>query len=107
MIFITTTCPDCGVAEIPLSSVVLRVNTETARSQCAIRCTSCGARFTKKADDGMSLLLETFGVKIEEWSRPAEVDERPEHLPPIQRDELDAFAEALHSAEDLAALLAK
>ena len=49
----------------------------------------------------MSLLLVTFGVTVEPWSRPAEVDERPTHHAPITLEELDAFAAALRDADDL------
>lgn len=101
--FLTTNCPDCGDVEVPLESVVLRVNDETARAICSIRCT-CGARFTKPVDDSSCLLLETFGVLVEEWRRPAEVDERPTHLPPMTQYEIDCFVALLSTADALAPL---
>jgi hypothetical protein len=101
MNFVTTDCPGCGEAEIPLESVILRVCEDDDSARCAIHCTHCGSRFSKAVDDGMSLLLVTFGVTVEPWSRPAELDERPTHHAPITLEELDAFAAALESIDDL------
>lgn len=102
--FITTTCPVCGEIETPLDAVVLRVNEETARALCSIRCVICGSRYTKPVDDSSCLLLETFGVRIEEWTRPAEVDERPAHLPPMSPEEIDTFVALLSTADMLVPL---
>jgi transcriptional regulator NrdR family protein len=101
MTFVTTDCPGCGEAEIPLESVTLRVCDDDDSVRCAIRCTHCGSRFSKSVDDGMSVLLVTFGVTVENWSRPAEVDERPLHHAPISYEELEAFADALAAADDV------
>jgi hypothetical protein len=101
MTFVTTDCPGCGKAEIPLESVTLRVCEDDDSTCCAIRCTHCGSRFNKVVDDGMSVLLVTVGVHVESWRRPAEVDERPLDNTPISYDELEAFADALHGADDL------
>jgi hypothetical protein len=40
-------------------------------------------------------------VTVENWSRPAEVDERPLHHAPISYEELEAFADALAAADDV------
>jgi hypothetical protein len=101
MTFVTTDCPGCGEAEIPLDSVTLRVCDDDDSACCAIRCTHCGCRFSKAVDDGMSVLLVTVGVTVENWSRPAEVDERPRDHAPISFEELEAFADALAATDDL------
>lgn len=105
MTFITTACPNCGEVEIPLGNIVLRVCEDDDSARCALRCTDCGARFSKRVDDAMSLLLVTVGVNVESWSRPAEVDERPLHHPPIRFEELEEFAAALGRAEDVMSLV--
>ena len=105
MTFVTTDCPGCGEAEIPLDSVTLRVCEDDDSTRCAIQCTHCGSRFDKAVDDGMSVLLVTFGVQVENWSRPAEVDERPLHHAPISYEELEAFADALAAADDVMPLV--
>ncbi len=103
--FITTECPTCGEVEIPIDAVVLRVCEDDDTARCAIRCGHCGARFSKRADDGMSLLLVAVGVTVEPWRRPAEIDERPLHHPPIRFEELEDFAAALHAADDVLSLV--
>ncbi len=101
MSFVTTACPNCGEVEIPLESVILRVCEDDQSASCALVCPECAARFAKQVDDGMSLLLVTFGVEVEPWERPAEVDERPIDAPPISYEELERFADALHAADDI------
>jgi hypothetical protein len=105
MSFVTTSCPECGEVEIPLDTVILRVCEDNDTSSCALRCPQCRTRFTKPVDDGMSVLLVTFGVSVEPWQRPAEVDERPLFDTPISYEELEAFADALAVAEDLMPLV--
>jgi hypothetical protein len=105
MNFVTTECPGCGEAEIPLDEVTLRVCEDDDSARCAIRCVHCGSRFSKAVDDGMSVLLVTFGVAVETWRRPAEVDERPSHHGPISHEELEAFAAALRDADDVLPLV--
>ncbi len=105
MSFITTNCPDCGPTDIAIEHVILRINEDTDRSAAAIRCPACGTRFSQRVDDGMAILMYTVGVRVETWSRPAEVDERPTGLPPISHDELADFAATLHATDDVGALL--
>jgi hypothetical protein len=105
MSFITTSCPECGPTDIAIEHVTLRVNEETQRSAAAIVCPQCGSRFNQKVDDGMAILMYTVGVRLETWSRPAEVDERPSGLPPISHDELVGFAAALGATDDVGSLL--
>ena len=100
MTFITTNCPECGEVEVPLESVVLRVSAEDHSATVVVCCTNCGARFVKPVDDGMSVLMVTVGVEVQTWFRPAEVDERPTHLPPIDGTELEEFATLLSSTDD-------
>jgi hypothetical protein len=101
MSFVTTSCPECGEVEIPLDTVILRVCEDNDSASCALLCPQCGARFTKPVDDGMSVLLVTFGVNIEPWQRPAEVDERPIFDTPISYEELESFADAIHATDDV------
>ena len=100
MTFITTNCPDCGEVEVPLESVLLRICAEDDSTAVVVCCTNCGARFVKDVDDGMSVLMVTVGVEVQTWSRPAEVDERPTHLPPIDSSELEEFAALLSNTDD-------
>ena len=105
MSFVTTDCPECGEVEIPLETVILRVCEDNDTSTCALLCPACGARFSKPVDDGMSVLLVTFGVNVEPWQRPAEVDERPQLDTPISYEELEAFIDALQDADDVMPLV--
>jgi hypothetical protein len=101
MTFVTTDCPGCGEAEIPLDSVTLRVCEDDDSTRCAIRCTHCGSHFDKPVDDGMSVLLVTFGVHVENWSRPVDVVDGRVVQGPISDEELDAFADALAAVDDV------
>jgi uncharacterized Zn finger protein len=105
MSFITTSCPNCGPTDIGIEHVVLRINEDTQRSAAAIQCPECGTRFSQRVDDGMAILMYTVGVRAESWCRPAEVDERPEGLPPISHQELADFAATLRATNDVGALL--
>lgn len=105
--FITTECPECGDVDVPLGEIVLRVCEDDGSARCVVRCPRCGARFSKEAGDGMSVLLVTVGVTVESWSRPAEVDERPRHLAPIRFEEFDRFAAALRDTDDPLSLLTR
>lgn len=105
MTFVTTDCPSCGTVEVPLDDVVLRVCEDDDRARLAVRCSACGTRFSKRVDDGMNILLVTVGVTVETWQRPAEVDERPLHHPPIRFDELEAFVAELRATDSVLELL--
>ncbi|MCC6226952.1 MAG: hypothetical protein IT195_11185 [Microthrixaceae bacterium] len=105
MTFITTDCPGCGEVEIPLGDVTLRVCEDDDSARCAIRCVHCGARFSKRVEDGMSLLLVAVGVEVDPWTRPAEVDERPLHLSPIALEEIEQFVSSLRAADNPLSLL--
>lgn len=99
MTYLTTNCPSCGEIDLPLDEVVLRVNDDDGTGACVVRCPACGARLSKEADDPMMILLVAAGVEVETWTRPAEVDERPEGLEPLTHADLVAFGAALDSGE--------
>lgn len=95
MPLITTTCPTCGEIELPITDVVLRVCDDDQSGACVVVCPECGARFSKRADDAMMIVLVTFGIDVVVWSRPAEVDERPVEHPPLSNHDMDRFSMAL------------
>jgi ribosomal protein S27E len=102
--FITTECPTCGPTDIAIGHVVLVVDEAADRSFASIRCPACGARFCRRVDDGMCLLMTAVGVVVRERTRPAEVDERPVGGPPLTSAEVEAFAAVLSSGADLVQL---
>ncbi|HKY16737.1 MAG TPA: hypothetical protein VJM33_17560 [Microthrixaceae bacterium] len=105
--FITTTCPRCGPSDIGIDRVVLRVDEGIDRAAVSIHCPVCGSRFTKQVDDAMSLLMATVGVEIHTVAGQADVDERPHDTAPITQIELEQFAAALASTDDVLAVLAE
>src|SRR5262249_55582473 len=105
--FITTTCPTCGPTDIGIERVVLRVDEVSFRTVASIHCPGCGSRSTKRGADAMSLLMARAGVEVHTVTRPAEVDERPVHLPPLTRAEIEEFVAELAGTNDLIAALSE
>lgn len=95
---VTTTCPRCGTIDVPLAEIVLRVCEDDSSGACVVRCPACGSRFAKDANDAMMIMMVTFGVDVTVWQRPAEVDERPTHLPPLRYSEVSDFRRLLDDA---------
>lgn len=92
---ITTTCPECGEIELPLTDVVLRVCDDDQTGACVVLCPHCGARFSKQANDAMMIILVTFGIEVVVWHRPAELDERSNERAPLSPVDMNRFSTAL------------
>ena len=67
MSWLTTSCPACGVIDVPVAHVVLRVRDSESHGVCVIRCPTCDQRFTKAADGAMTVLLLAVGIEVSLW----------------------------------------
>ena len=100
---ICCSCYVCGPQVVPPSQVRLFIHEDLPDLDVYVfRCPSCHDEVAKHADEDAILLL-TPVVETVLISRPAEVDERVSHMPPLTEDDLLDFL--LHlSADDLAGI---
>ncbi|NLA37762.1 MAG: hypothetical protein GX868_19030, partial [Actinobacteria bacterium] len=98
---VRTTCWTCGVIEVPLHNVVLRVDEETATGNCIVRCPLCLARFSQPACDAMMTALVAVGVEISLVVTPGATPIDGE----LTLDEIERFVDALHGEQDLVRLV--
>lgn len=98
---VRTTCADCGVVEVPLSNVVLRVDEESAMGVCVVRCPLCAARMVRPACDTMMTALVAVGVEIS-LTVP---DHGPSPAGALTHDEIERFVDSLQRESELVRLV--
>lgn len=98
MATIRASCPDCGDVELTTADVTVRVCAEDRSGSYAFRCPECAMTVSKAAEQRIVDLLVSSGVRIEHWSLPLELRERPMG-PPLTHDDLLAFHELLESED--------
>lgn len=104
MSLVTTTCPTCGVIDVPIAQVVLRVRDRAEGGTCVVRCPDCGGHVATQADLSMTVLLITAGVEVSYW--PVGAGERDAgEFGPITHDDLIQFAAVLADDSRLATSL--
>ena len=99
---IRTTCWSCGVIEVPIGQVVLRVDEHEATGSCIIRCPQCTERLSRPACDAMMTALVAVGIEISiavpDVGRPVS-----DHV--ITALELSRFVDGLNNEADLMRLV--
>ncbi|MCH7789692.1 MAG: hypothetical protein IH940_09640 [Acidobacteria bacterium] len=88
---IRASCPTCGDVELTTSDVKVRVCTDDDSGNYSFRCAHCALTVVKPAEAQTIDLLVASGVKMETWSMPLELGERPTGLGPITHDDLLDF----------------
>jgi hypothetical protein len=91
---IRASCPDCGDVELTSVDMTVRVCAEDNRGSYAFRCPLCTMTVSKAAEQRIVDLLIASGVRVEVWSLPLELQERPVGEP-LTHDDLLAFHELL------------
>src|SRR5438105_3475242 len=105
MATIRASCPDCGDVELTTVDMTVRVCTDDDSGAYAFRCPSCRMTVSKPAEQRIIDLLVSSGVRLENWSMPLELRERPVGLP-LDHDDLLAFHELLEDENWFATLAA-
>ena len=100
MSLIKTTCETCGVIELPVERVLLRISEVDDTGVCVIRCPTCGVRFVKEANDAMIVMLLAVGIEVSMWSSALTAPVRDE-LPALTHDDVVAFRHRLGGESDL------
>jgi hypothetical protein len=91
---IRASCPDCGDVELTSLDMTVRVCADDNRGAYAFRCPLCTMTVSKPAEQRIIDLLVASGVRVEVWSLPLELQERPVGEP-FTHDDLLAFHELL------------
>ena len=105
MATIRASCPDCGDVELTTVDMTVRVCSDDNNGAYAFRCPSCRMTVSKPAEQRIIDLLVSSGVRLETWSMPLELRERPIGLP-LDHDDLLAFHELLEDENWFATLAA-
>jgi hypothetical protein len=92
--FIKTTCGDCGDVELGAGDVTVRLCADTDEGTYVFRCPRCELAAVRAAEPLIVELLVHAGVRLEHWTLPAELSERPGG-PPLSHDDLIDFHEIL------------
>ena len=98
---LTVPCAACGPVGLPLDDVMLWLTDDEQQSWLSVTCPDCGARFVHHTAPGEHLLLLACDVPVRRWEPPVERIEEGAHTSPITHAELDAFAAALSSIDDV------
>jgi len=94
MATIRASCPVCGDVELTTPDVTVRVCAEDNHGSYHFRCPRCAMTVTKEAEARIVDLLVSSGVRLEVWTLPLELLERPVGAP-LTHDDLLAFHELL------------
>jgi hypothetical protein len=94
MATIRASCPDCGDVELTSQDMTVRLCVEDNRGSYVFRCPACTMTVTKATEQRIVDLLVASGVKVEMWTLPLELRERPVGAP-FTHDDLLAFHELL------------
>lgn len=96
MATIRASCPDCGDVELTTEDMTVRVCADDHRGSYAFRCPECLMTVSKGAEPRIVDLLVSSGVRVEHWTLPLELQERPVGVP-FTHDDLLSFHELLQS----------
>lgn len=105
MATIRASCPDCGDVELTSKDMTVRLCVEDDRGSYVFRCPTCRMTVTKATEQRIVDLLVASGVKVETWTLPLELHERPAGAP-LTHDDLLAFHELLERDDWFATLSA-
>lgn len=94
MATIRASCPDCGDVELTTHDMTVRVCADDNRGSYAFRCPECTMTVSKTAEQRIVDLLVSSGVRVERWTLPLELWERPVGAP-LTHDDLLSFHELL------------
>jgi hypothetical protein len=94
MATVRATCPTCGDVELTTAAMQVLVCTSTGATTYAFQCLLCGVLVNKFANERVVAALTEVGVRLREWSLPAELVE-VKLGPPITHDDLLSFHMAL------------
>jgi hypothetical protein len=94
MATVRATCPTCGDVELTTAGMQLLVCTSTGATAYSFQCLLCGVLVNRFANDRVVAALSEVGVRLREWSLPAELAE-VKVGPPITHDDLLSFHLAL------------
>jgi hypothetical protein len=103
MATIRASCPDCGDVELTSQDMTVRLCVEDNRGSYVFRCPTCTMTVTKATEQRIVDLLVASGVKVEMWTLPLELRERPVGAP-LTHDDLLAFHELLEKDDWFATL---
>ncbi len=92
--WLTTTCPGCGVIDVPVARAVLRVRDRDGGATCLMRCPDCDGRLAKEADGPMTVMLLAVGIEVSYWPVDTAANE-DRSTTPITHDDLVEFARVL------------
>jgi rRNA maturation protein Nop10 len=105
MATIRASCPDCGDVELTTLDVTVRVCADDSNGAYTFRCPACRMTVHKPAEPRIVDLLISSGVRLETWTMPLELGERPVGAP-FDHDDLLAFHEILEDENWFATLSA-
>ncbi len=105
MATIRASCPDCGDVELTTADMTVRICVDDNQGAYAFRCPECRMTVHKPAEDRIVDLLVSSGVRLENWTLPLELRERPVGAP-LDHDDLLAFHELLDDDNWFATLAA-
>ena len=94
MATIRASCPDCGDVELTTQDMTVRVCADDNRGSYTFRCPECTMTVSKAAEQRIIDLLVSSGVRVEHWTLPLELRERPVGVP-LTHDDLLSFHELL------------
>jgi hypothetical protein len=100
MTTIRASCQTCGDVELTTDDVRVRVCLDDNSGEYSFRCPICQMTVVKSAESRTIDLLVASGVRLDTWSLPAELTERPAGAP-ISHDDLLDFHELLHDESSL------
>jgi hypothetical protein len=89
--------------ELTSKDMTVRLCVEDNRGSYAFRCPTCAMTVTKNAEQRIVDLLVASGVKVEMWTLPLELRERPVGAP-LTHDDLLTFHELLETEDWFATL---
>lgn len=77
MATVRATCPNCGDVELTTRDVTVRVCADDDTGSYSFRCPICRMTALKAAEPHVVDLLAASGVRVEVWTLPLELRERP------------------------------
>lgn len=93
MSVIRVSCPTCGDAHLNEDEITVRICNDTTEAEYRYRCPGCQLTQVKSASIVIVDLLVRYGVCVERFDLPAELEERHDHPPITHDDLLDAHFE--------------
>jgi predicted RNA-binding Zn-ribbon protein involved in translation (DUF1610 family) len=91
---VRASCPTCGDVEMTIRDVQVQLCATTASSSYSFLCPACRLLVNKTATEQVVEILVNAGVRVVEWTLPAELTERRDG-PAVTHDDLLGFHFAL------------